>query len=79
MYEKKLFIKDSKICDTTDECIKNNLCANTMWLLSVLELLYIMILNRYINAPGYGRIKIDGINLSNKTYLKQNNCMIGTE
>ena len=43
-----------------------------MWLLSVLAFTYRVIIGRYIIAPGYGRIKIDGSNGYGKTYLEQN-------
>ena len=32
-----------------------------------------------INAPGHGRCKIEGIKWSNKIYLEQKLCIIGTE
>ena len=50
-----------------------------MWLLSVLEFTHRVIIYKIINHPGHGRIKIDGINGDNKTYLKQKMCMVGTE
>ena len=36
-------------------------------------------IDKFIDSPGHDRRKIDGTNGSNKTYLKQNMCMIGTE
>ena len=45
-----------------DGCSKQYRCANEMWILSVLEFTYRVTIYRRINAPGYGRIKIYGIN-----------------
>ena len=71
MNENNLFIKYSIIYDTKYEFSKQYICANTMWLLSVLEFTKIVILDRFINYPGHGRSKIDGINGSNNTYFKK--------
>ena len=49
-----------------------------MWLLFVLAFAHRAIIYRCINAPGYDKIKIYGINGPNKTYLK-NKFMIGNE
>ena len=38
-----------------------------------------MIIDRCMNDPSHGRRKIDGINGSKETYLKQNIFIIGTE
>ena len=40
---------------------------------------HILIIDKCINDLFHGRIKIYGINGYNKTYLKQNMCIIGTE
>ena len=38
-----------------------------MWILYVLTFTHRVIIGRFINAPGNGRIKIDGINGSENT------------
>ena len=43
-----------------------------MWLLSVLEFTYRVIIDIFINDTNNGRIKIDGINGSDNKNLKQN-------
>ena len=52
MYKNKLLIKDGIIYDTTDGCIKQYRFANTIWLLSVLEFTYIVLIYRCIDDPG---------------------------
>ena len=80
MYDNNLFIKYGIIYDTKDGCSKKcRQCENLMWLLYALEFTYRVIIYRCMNDPGRGRSKIDGINGSGKTYLKQKICMIGTE
>ena len=71
MHKNNLFIKDGIIYDTSDVCIKQYRCANTMWLLFILEFAHIVILYRCIHAPVHGRRKIDGINGSNTKYFKK--------
>ena len=77
--ENTFFIKIGIINYTKDGCRKQYKFANEMWLLSVLEFTHRVIIGRCINDPGCGKSKIDGINVSNKIYLKQKMCMIGTE
>ena len=71
MYENKISVKYDIICYTTHGCSKQYRCENAMWLLYLLELIYRMIINICINAPGHGRRKIYGINVSNKTYSRK--------
>ena len=67
MYENNVYIKDGIIYDTIYGCIKQYICENSMWLLSVLAFTYIVIIDRCINAPGNGRSKLYGINGYNQT------------
>ena len=79
MYDNNLFIKYGILYDTTVGCSKQYRFANAMWLLGVLKSAYIVIMYICIDDPGRGRIKIYGINRSNKTYFKKTICMIVTE
>ena len=72
MNENNWFIKDGTIYDTTDVCRKKNRCATAMCLLSVLELIYIVIIDICIHVPGRGRSKIEVINGYKKKYLEKN-------
>ena len=63
MHYNNLFINDGKTYDNTDGCSKKYRFSNTMWLLSVLELLNIMMIYIFINSPGHVRMKIYGINV----------------
>ena len=78
MYKNNLFIKDNVIYDTIYGCINIYICANSMWLLYVLEFTNRGIIDIFSNATGCVRIKIYGIIRDNKTYLKQI-FMIGTK
>ena len=49
------------------------MCTNAMWMLSVLVFKYIVIIYRFIIYTSHGRIKIDVINGSYKSYLGQKN------
>ena len=62
---------DGIIYNTTDGCSKQYRCANSMWMFSILAFTLIVIIDILNNAPGSGIIKIDGINRSDKTYLRQ--------
>ena len=62
MYENNLFIKDGIIYYTTYGSSKKYQCENSIWLFYVFTYTYILIIDRCINAPGYGVIEIDGIN-----------------
>ena len=62
MYEQICFIKDFRIYDTTDRCIKKCICANVLWLLSVLLFTYGVIIYRCLKVPGNYGSKIYGIN-----------------
>ena len=43
-----------------------------MWILAVFVFTYIFIIDRRINYPVHGRIKIDDINGCDNSYLRQN-------
>ena len=67
MYEENLFIKDGIMYDTTDGCSKQYRFENQMCLLSVLAFTYIVTIDKFINSPDDGKIKIYGINGSDKS------------
>ena len=69
MYENNLLIKGGILYYNTDGCSKKFRCANSVWLSSVLIFTYRVIIDRCINAPGHGEIKIDVINVSDKDIL----------
>ena len=49
------------------ELSKQYICANKMWLLSILAFTSRLIIDRWVNHPGHGRIKRYGINGSDKS------------
>ena len=67
MHDNTLFINGGIIYDTIYECNKQYIFENAMCLLSVLVFTHTVIIYRCINDPGHGRIKIYGINVSEKT------------
>ena len=71
MYKNYLHIKDGIIYDTIDLCRNKYICANAIWLLSVLVFTYRVIIDRCINYPVCGRRNIDGINVPDNSYLRQ--------
>ena len=73
MYDHKISIKDGIIYDTTDGCNKQYRCANALWILSVSEFTYRVIIDSCNNAPGNVIRKINCINGSEKSYLRQKN------
>ena len=61
------FIKDGILYETIDGCRKQYIFTDSIWILSVLDFTYRGILDRFINSPVCGRIKIYGINISDKS------------
>ena len=57
--------------------VEKYICKSEMWILSVLVFTYRLIIDRCINYPFHGRIKIDVINGSGRSYLRKIR-MIGT-
>ena len=57
MSENNLFIKYGIIYDDADGCNKQYICENAMWIWSVLEFTYRVIIDRCINATVNGRRK----------------------
>ena len=68
MYEENVFIKDGLLYDTAYGCSKQYRYTNAMCILYLLEFTNRVIIYRCINALGYGRRKIYGINVAEKTY-----------
>ena len=79
MYEENFLINYGIIYDTGYGCIKQHICANALYILSVLEFTYRVIIDRLINYPVNERSKLYGINGSYKLYFRQKIYMIGTE
>ena len=71
MHDNNLFINDGIIYYKKDGCSKQYICANEMFLLSLLSFTYRVITDRWENATDHDRSKIDGFDISDKKYLKQ--------
>ena len=61
MYDTNLVINDGVISGTTYGCITQYRCASAWCTLLVLIFKYILVIDRLINSPEHGRIRIDGI------------------
>ena len=70
MYYENLLIKDDMNDNTADGCIKQYICTNALWLFLVLKFTYIVVIDRCSNDPRHGIRKINGINVSDKSYLR---------
>jgi hypothetical protein len=66
------------IWDDTDGCGKQYRCGTAMYLLSILASTYGIVIDRAIGAPGHGKDIVDGLNATDKVYLRKAMCMIGT-
>jgi len=66
------------VWDDTDGCGKQYRCGTAMYLLSILASKYGIIIDRAIGAPGHGKDIVDGLNATDKVYLRKAMCMIGT-
>ena len=64
--------------DDTDGCGKQYRCGTAIYLLSVLASTFDIVIDRAIGAPGHGKDLVDGLNATDKVYLRQMMCMIGT-
>ena len=63
--------------EPSDECSKQYRCGSALCFLSYISVSYKIIIDRMIGAPGHGNGLVDGINTSDKRYLKGKICMIG--
>jgi hypothetical protein len=66
------------VWDDTDGCAKQYRCGTAIYLLSILASTYGVIIDRAIGAPGHGKDIVDGLNATDKIYLRKMMCMIGT-
>ena len=60
----------SKVWEDTNGCAKKYICVLGIYLITVLSSLYGIIMDRSINSHGHINIVVDGINATDKHYLK---------
>ena len=75
---KKQDISGCTVWESTDGCSKKYRCCSALYFLSYISFKYKIIIDRMIGTPGHGKDLVDGINASDKRYLKGKRCMIGT-
>ena len=66
------------IWEDTDGCGKQYRCGTALYLLSMLACTFDVTIDRAIGAPGHGKDVVDGLNATDKCYLRKMMCMIGT-
>lgn len=64
------------VWEDTDGCSKQYRCGNALYLLSLLASKYGVTIDRAIGAPGHGKDVVDGLNATDKRYLKKMMCSI---
>ena len=73
---KKLFVPGILVCgmstvwEDTDGCANQYICALDIYLMTLLQLSYGIIMDRVINAPGCGKNVVDWLNTMYKIYLR---------
>ena len=67
----------STVWEDTDGCVKQYRCALDIYLITVLSSSYGIITDLTINAPGHGNNVVDGLNATEKRYLKGKMELIG--
>ena len=67
--------RKSTVLEVTDGCGKQYRCGNALMLLSVLARKYEIIIDRAVDAPGHGKGVVDGIQGSEKNFIRRKMCM----
>ena len=57
--------------EETDGCAKQYRCATAIYLLSLVFVKFNIVINRAVRAPGHGKDKVDGLNATDKAFLKK--------
>jgi hypothetical protein len=70
LFKEEKLQKNSFVLDHTDGCAKQYRSATAMYLLSVLAVAYQITIDRAIGAPGHGKDEVDGLNATDKRFLK---------
>ena len=66
----------STVLEDTYGCANKYRCSLSIYLMTVLSYSYCIIMYCKINAPGYGNNVVDGLNTTDKHYLKGENELI---
>ena len=67
-----LFSDMITLWENNDRCVQQYRCATALYLLSMLEHAYNIIINRVVGAPGYGRQVVDGLNDTQQFFFDVN-------
>ena len=67
----------STVWEDTNGCANQYRCDLNIYLITVLSSSYGIIMDREIHAPGHGKDIVDGLNTTEKCYLKGKMELIG--
>ena len=59
------------VWENTNGCAKQYMCALDIYLMTVLSSSYVIIMDLAINAPGNRNNVVDGLNATDKHFLKE--------
>jgi hypothetical protein len=62
----------------TDGCGKEYRCGTALYLLSLLASPIHVVIDRVMGAPGHGKDIVDGLNATDKRFLKDKMCLTGS-
>ena len=71
-------ITGSILYDETDGCGKQYRCGTAIYLLTVLASQYGIVIDRDIGDPGHGKDLVDGLNSTEKCFIRGKMCLIGS-
>ena len=62
---------ESTFREETDSCAKQYICALAVYFMIIVLLTFNMIIDRAIGGPGHGKDVVDGLNSTDKRYLRE--------
>jgi hypothetical protein len=74
LFKEGIIKEGSTILDHTDGCSKQYRSATVLYCLSLLAASYGITIDRAIGAPGHGKDEVDGLNATDKRYIKEKMC-----
>ena len=71
LFESGLLLSGMSIVwEYTNGCAKHYMCSLAIYLMTVISYPCVIIMNREINVSGHGKNVADGLNVTDKRYLK---------
>eukprot|EP00957_Ditylum_brightwellii_P148177 11282311-Ditylum_brightwellii.AAC.1 len=63
--------ESTSLWEETDGCAKQYKCATAMYLLLLTSVRFNIVIDRAVGAPGHGQDIVDGLNATDKLFLKE--------